>query len=209
MNYWINIDGVQSGPLSIEELKAIDLNDENVYVWCEGMADWERACDCAELKDLIQPKQNVAEPVAEAETEPKVTSEPEEVPEIPVPTVETETPAEEGEPEVPEIPAANPVAEQQLNADAATPEVPRIVYVQQPKPCPPTNLVWGILTTVLCCTVFGVVSIVYATQVTNAYNDGNYEKAYKCSERAAGWAIASIVISIILQPFSALTLLFQ
>ena len=46
------------------------------------------------------------------------------------------------------------------------------------KPPKPDNyLVWAILTTILCCLPFGIVSIVYATKVDNLYYAGQYDEA--------------------------------
>ena len=92
----------------------------------------------------------------------------------------------------------------------AIPQIPQIpqqpyqqpVAPQQPlPPCPPTNLVWGILTTVLCCQVLGIVSIVYALQVKAKYDSGDLETAQRYSDRAAMWSIAAIVAGLIVTPF--------
>ncbi|MCM1224095.1 MAG: CD225/dispanin family protein, partial [Lachnospiraceae bacterium] len=84
-------------------------------------------------------------------------------------------------------------------------------YAQQPnyapggqygQPCypprkPNTYLVWAILTTVLCCLPFGIVSIVKSTQVDSNWNAGNYDEAYRASDSAKKWAIISAVVSIV------------
>lgn len=58
-------------------------------------------------------------------------------------------------------------------------------------PCPATYLVWAVLTTVLCCLPFGVVSIVYATQVSTLHAQGLYAQAENASRKARLWAIVS------------------
>lgn len=60
-----------------------------------------------------------------------------------------------------------------------------------PPPMPDNHLVWAILSTIFCCLPFGVVSIVYATQVENLYLQGRYEEAVDKSNKAFKWAIAS------------------
>lgn len=70
------------------------------------------------------------------------------------------------------------------------------------EPCPPTNLVWAIISTVLCCLPAGIVAIVYALKVTNKYREGDIEGAKKASEIGAWWCIASIVLGIITMPLS-------
>ncbi len=71
----------------------------------------------------------------------------------------------------------------------------------QPEPCPPTNLVWAIISTVLCCIPTGIVAIFYALKVSNKYREGDIEGAKRASEVGAWWCIATIILGIICQPF--------
>ncbi len=59
---------------------------------------------------------------------------------------------------------------------------------QTPQAPPPNYLVWGILTTVLCCLPFGIVSIVFAAQVNSKWAGGDYEGARQASKNAKIWA---------------------
>lgn len=60
---------------------------------------------------------------------------------------------------------------------------------QQPVQSPPSNyLVFAILTTIFCCQVFGIVSIVYAAQVNSRWYAGDYEGAIIASRNAKTWA---------------------
>ena len=61
----------------------------------------------------------------------------------------------------------------------------------------PTNLVWGILTTLLCCLPFGIVSIVFAAQVSSKQAAGDYAGAWDASKKAKTWAIVSAVTGIV------------
>lgn len=58
-------------------------------------------------------------------------------------------------------------------------------------PMPDNHLVWAILSTIFCCLPFGVVSIVYATQVESLYLQGRYEEAVDKSNKARKWAMIS------------------
>ena len=69
-------------------------------------------------------------------------------------------------------------------------------YGPAPGPKPATNLVWGILTTVLCCLPFGIVSIVYAARVDGLWNSGDAQGAYDASKRARTWAIVSALTAV-------------
>lgn len=58
---------------------------------------------------------------------------------------------------------------------------------------PDTYLVWAILATALCCLPLGVVSIVYAAQVSTLYDTGRYAEAQNASRNARRWAFWSAV----------------
>jgi Interferon-induced transmembrane protein len=66
---------------------------------------------------------------------------------------------------------------------------------------PDSNLVWGILCTVLCCLPFGIVSIVYASKVSGLWTQGRYPEAQVAAANAKKWAIwgavAGVVVGII------------
>jgi Interferon-induced transmembrane protein len=71
-------------------------------------------------------------------------------------------------------------------------------YGGYPTQQPNTNLVWGILTTLLCCWPLGVVSIVYASKVNGLWFQGRYEEARAASNNARNWAIWSAVSFVVL-----------
>ncbi len=56
-----------------------------------------------------------------------------------------------------------------------------------------SHLAWGIVTTLLCCMPFGIVSIVYASQVNGKQAVGNIAGAMAASRNAKTWAIVSAV----------------
>lgn len=58
-----------------------------------------------------------------------------------------------------------------------------------PQPKPDNYLVWAILTTLLCCIPFGIVAIIFATQVDSKYATGDYAGALVASGRAKLWSI--------------------
>lgn len=62
---------------------------------------------------------------------------------------------------------------------------------------PDSNLVWGILVTLLCCLPLGIVSIVKANQVSGLWAQGRYAEAQKASADARTWAIWGAVIGVI------------
>ena len=63
---------------------------------------------------------------------------------------------------------------------------------------PPNYLVWSILATLLCCLPFGVVSIVFATQVDSKWTIGDWHGALEASKRAKTWLIASVAVALVM-----------
>ena len=188
------------------------------YVWCAGMKDWAYAKDVEDLKEVL------AQCAAQNTTvvdKPKVAEEPattqivdtqdNEVDEnetiesiaeeatneaVPEEDVAQETIVEE-EAVIEEVLIDTPtaiVAEPQHTAPIAPAAT---VASEEVPPCPPTNLVWSIITTVLCCQVLGIIAIVFSAQVSRKYNMGDYDKAKKYSEVSAWLIIANVVVSIL------------
>lgn len=61
------------------------------------------------------------------------------------------------------------------------------------KPTPPSNyLALSIITTLLCCQVFGIIAIIYAAQVNSKYIAGDYVGAERSSKNARNWSFAGI-----------------
>jgi len=59
----------------------------------------------------------------------------------------------------------------------------------QPTGTPPPNyLVFAILTTIFCCQILGIVSIVFAAQVNSRWNSGDTQGALDASRNAKMWA---------------------
>lgn len=189
MQYWINHNGVQSGPMDLDGLKEMGLTS-SAYVWHEGLTDWVKITQLPELQGLYdipvgtpvepQPVENTSTADASQPT-PPAAAEPGE--------------AVQGQPyQQPSQPYQQPYQQ------------PSQPY-QQPvagEPCPPTNLAWAIITTVLCCLPAGVVAIIYALKVTNKYNEGDIEGAKRASEIGAWWCIASIILGILTMPLASM-----
>ncbi|MEW5722541.1 MAG: CD225/dispanin family protein [Thermodesulfobacteriota bacterium] len=74
-------------------------------------------------------------------------------------------------------------------------------------------MVWAILTTLFCCLPFGVVSIVYAAQVSSKLTAGDLAGAQNASRQAKIWAWVSfgsgIVVLIISLLFGVLGYLME
>lgn len=169
IQYWINQNGEQSGPHTLEQLLQMTLG-EQTYVWSAGFDDWKPLADVPELSQLLVPQPVEGKSL---EAEPVVGQPLDEEPVM-------------GKP----VSAIEPVNQSQPSAPTGMP------YPE----CPPTNMVWAIISTILCCIPLGIVAIVYASKVSKAYYEGNLDAARHYSEVSAWWCIAAIVGGIIMQP---------
>ena len=159
--YWVNIDGIQSGPISRDELADMDFNPEVTYVWHQELDDWHRIDQLSEFADIVAGKS-----VQQSVTPPPIPSEPE------MPVV----------PPVPPMPAPS-------EAEA------------------PTNLVWAVIVTVMCCQITGIIAIVYGAMTSTANSAGNYEKARHYSDIAQIWVMVSIALGLVYMPVALLMMM--
>ena len=211
--YWVNIDGIQSGPISRDELANIDFNPEVTYVWHEELDDWQRIDRLSEFADIVAAKQKAAAESAEhselseqsehsekseqseqsEESEPSVTPPPVPQPSVPSQPVEG---SENSEPSVTPPPVPQPPMPQLMLQPPVTPEAEA-----------PTNLVWAVIATVMCCQITGVIAIVYGAMTSSANSAGNYEKARRYSDIAQIWVMVSIVLGLIYMPIALLMMM--
>ena len=70
-------------------------------------------------------------------------------------------------------------------------------YASQLPPKPDNCLVWAILSTLCCCLPFGIVAIVYASQVDGKYAAGDYQGAVDSANKAKTWCWVSFGIGIV------------
>lgn len=62
---------------------------------------------------------------------------------------------------------------------------------------PDNNLVWAIVSTILCCWPLGIVSIIKSTKVNTLWAQGDYAGAQKSADEAKNWAIYSAVGAVV------------
>jgi hypothetical protein len=169
IQYWINQDGEQTGPLTLDQLELMTLS-EKTFVWSAGYDDWKPLSEVSELAHLL-PASTIVVPPMPVEDEP-----------------------------VANEPIAEPMMSHPAQA-AAQPAPP----AGQPYPaCPPTNMVWAIISTLLCCVPLGIVAIIYSNKVSKKYYEGDLAAAEHYSEVSAWWCIGTIVGGIALQPLMTL-----
>ena len=60
-----------------------------------------------------------------------------------------------------------------------------------------TYFVWAIVMTIICCTIPGIVAIIFSSQVSTRYAVGDLEGARRASRNAEIWIIVSFVLGVI------------
>ncbi|HEV7935634.1 MAG TPA: CD225/dispanin family protein [Actinomadura sp.] len=73
---------------------------------------------------------------------------------------------------------------------------------------PPNHLVWAILSTIFCCQVPGIVSIVFSSQVNSKYQQGDYAGANDSSSKAKTWALVATGLGVAAWVFWILYIVF-
>lgn len=67
---------------------------------------------------------------------------------------------------------------------------------------PPKNyLIESILVTIFCCLPFGIVGIVFASQVNAKFDVGDYEGAVKASQEAKKWVTFAFASGLLIAFF--------
>tara|TARA_R110000772_G_scaffold166548_1_gene278196 strand:+ start:558 stop:836 length:279 start_codon:yes stop_codon:yes gene_type:complete len=71
------------------------------------------------------------------------------------------------------------------------------VYIDPANKPPDNNLVWAIVSTILCCWPLGIVAIIKATKVNTLWAQGDHTGAQKSADEAKKWAIYSAVGAVV------------
>ncbi len=199
--YWVNIDGIQSGPISRDELANIDFNPEVTYVWHEELDDWQRIDRLSEFADIVAAKQKAAAEHS-GQSENSESAESSEHSEESEHSESSVTP-----PPVPQPPVPQPPELQHAMPQPPMPQPPMPQPPVAPEAEAPTNLVWAVIATVMCCQITGVIAIVYGAMTSSANSAGNYEKARRYSDIAQIWVMVSIVLGLIYMPIALLMMM--
>ena len=182
MKYFAMIKGEQRGPYELNELRDAGVHP-STYVWCKGMADWEKAEDVADicrfyrnrLYDLMHP----------SSTEPGKRI-----------NLSKETPAQQSDAGTP--PVFPTRFDRYLSEnDAHIPSLEEIDSMQN-KDVPPHNILpIAIIATILFFPPTGAVAIYYGYKTKKAWKDGHHKEAHENCRSAKMWTGITFCLGII------------
>lgn len=179
MRYYAMIDGRQAGPFEISELAEAGVRPDT-YVWCKGMADWEKAEDVADicrmfrqrLYDLMHPGSVAAErEMRRAEENP--------------------------DDEYGDVPSSF----RRIVEESGTVPGPALPSEPDMESEPRSMLVYAILSTLLCFPLTGFVAIYYSVAMSKAWRNGEKEIAHDYSRQAKMWTGITFFLGMILYAF--------
>ncbi len=218
MQYWIIKDGESVGPFSLDELKTLGITPQT-KIWFKDIADWTPAGDTS-VAELLFPHESVEESATNVhEDAPDAESEAEgDNDAVSVASTGSNPPAFDSERYAESIGSQREVSAQCPPDFSCENGVDKeyAAYRQgyrkgleegrlldkdtDTSKCPPTYLVWSILATVLCCIPVGIVAIVYSSKVRKYYDQNEFLKAKRASDRALYWTLGSAIVWMVTYP---------
>ena len=173
------IDGKQAGPFELSQLPEAGIRP-STYVWCKGMADWEKAEDVADicrfyrnhLYDVMHPgpKKTLTEEIMEATAG--------------MPGARMRF----GAPNA--TPLQSPTTFDRFLRDQPDKHIPTLEEIEQSETneVPPTSMIgvaWFV--TFLCCPPTGIAALVYAYKSREAWKAGEKKAAHDFNRSAKMW----------------------
>lgn len=182
--YYIGKDNQRLGPYPLEQLISYGLTPDTL-VWCTGMPGWQKAIDVPEVATLFAPKQP-EQPQYQQPEQPQYQQPQYQQPQYQQPQYQQ---PQYQQPQYQQPQYQQPAYQQPY-------QQPNYGYNNLP-PRPDNNMVWAILSTILCCLPLGIVAIIKSSQVNDLYNRGDYAGAEAAAKSAKSWALWGAGIALI------------
>ena len=183
--YYAMIDGEQKGPFLLEELPSAGVRP-STYIWCKGMADWEKAEDNADVCRLF--RNHLYDIMHPADNDPSFSS----------PISDQGDDRWKVKPDEPHGPY--PSRFDGFLQQAGEDPLPTLEDLdsQQDKTTPPISMVgYAWLVTIFCCIPVGIVALVYAYKSKNAWKKGDSVLSHEYCRRAKMWTGISFFLGVI------------
>ena len=191
--YYAMIDGEQKGPYSLEELPPAGVRP-STYIWCKGMADWQKAEENADVCRLFR---NHLYDIMHPGVEPSVIN-PSQQDDKKSPATDSNNPWKV-QPDKPADPHASRFDGflQQAGEDPL-PSLEEI-DAQQDKSMPPTSMIgYAWLATIFCFFPTGIPALVYAYRSKKAWKNGDNALSHEYNRKAKMLTGITFFIGIIL-----------
>lgn len=175
------IDGEQRGPYPLDQLAAAGVRP-STYVWTDGMDDWEKAEDVADicrmfrnrLHDLMHPGSVIAEQQRD-QAQP-----------YPLKDVAPGSPSR---------------YDRHLNEGESLPTLDEIDAMEDHSRPPQSMILLSVIVALLFCPLIGIIGVIYAIKSNNAWKRGEKDKAYDYNRSAKMWTGITFFLGLILAAF--------
>ena len=180
------IDGEQKCPFLLEELPAAGVRP-STYIWCKGMAEWEKAEDNADvcrlfrnhLYDLMHPSDD-REDISKTQTT-------------------DENNRWKIQPDQPKGPYPSRFDRMLQNMGEDPLPTLEEIEAKEDKSIPPQSMVgFAWIATIFCCLPLGIVALIFAYKTMSAWKKGEKETAYEYNRKAKMWTGISFFMGLIL-----------
>lgn len=178
--YYAMIDGEQKGPFSLEELPRAGVRP-STYIWCKGMADWQKAEENADVCRLFRNHlYDIMHPAPSSEIKQddleRYKVQPD-APKGPFPTRFDKYLQETGENPLPSI---------------------EEIEEQKDKQIPPVSMIgYAWLVTIFCFFPTGIPALIFAYKSKNAWKKGDNTGAHELNRKAKMWTGITFFIGLI------------
>lgn len=199
--FYLDSNNQQHGPVGVDKFNECGIV-RSTLVWCNGMDNWQPADSVGELREWF-----AREDARRAQTTP-----PQPPHQQPNPYAQQQNPyAQPQSPykDQPQQPSYGQAYQQPPYGGNGAYAPGGQPYGAPMQPCPPTYLVWAILSTICCCVPLGVVAILKSMDVTKNYNRGLIDQALIASNDAKNWCIYSAIGGLIASAFSTIAVLLD
>lgn len=167
--FYLDAQNQQHGPVSVTRFAECGVS-ASTLIWCQGMDNWTPASAVPEVREWLEQHQ-AEQPLHEASAEAASSHAPHD---------------------------AASAGSAQENPRAPSPGAYGHPYNPTYIPCPPTHLVWAILSTLCCCLPLGIVAIVKSCQVSSYYAHGRYDEALIASDDARQWSLYALLAGLLI-----------
>ena len=188
MKYYAMLDGEQKGPFELNQLPEMGVRP-STYIWCDGMKDWEKAEDVAEVCRLYRNRlYDIMHPQFNSAYEDKNDSKP-----------GSKINLSKNNAEI-NINNTSPTRFDRILNKEAHPPLPTIEEIddRENTDLPPASMImYAWIVTFLCFPPTGIAALIFAYKSRDAWKNGNNKEAHEYSRTSKMWTGISFFMGLI------------